>query len=77
MTGHAVDQDLAPVGAQHPVGDVHQGGFARAILTEERVQLAGGNGEIHARERFHRPEPLDDAAQVQRGRRGHRPVGWS
>ena len=30
-----------------------------------------------ARERLNPAEPPDDAAQLQRGSRGHRPVGWS
>ena len=69
--------DLARIGMEHPVGDVHQRGLAGAVLTQQRMDLAGGDVEVHPRERLNPAEPPDDAAQLQRGSRGHRPVGWS
>jgi hypothetical protein len=43
--GLAVDEDAAGVGAEQAVEDVHEGGFAGAVFTEEAVDGGGGNGE--------------------------------
>ena len=42
----AVDADLALVRRIEPGGDVHQRGLAGAVLAEQRVDLAGIDGEV-------------------------------
>ena len=45
----AVDEDLALVRREHPVDDVHQRRLARAVLAEQRVDLATPQLEVDAR----------------------------
>ncbi len=44
----AVDEDLALVGPQEPVEDVHQRRLAGSVLAEQGVDLARLNGEVDA-----------------------------
>ena len=43
---HAVEQDLAGIGGEQPVQDVHQGALAGAVLAEEGVDLARPDVEV-------------------------------
>ena len=42
----AVEPTVAGVGAQHPEQQAHQGGLARAVEPDQRVDLAGGDVEV-------------------------------
>ena len=44
--GRPIEQDLALVGRGQPVQDVHERGLARAVLAEQRVDLAGADLEV-------------------------------
>ena len=80
--GPAVDGDLALVGLQQPVEDVHQGGLAGAVLPQQAVDLTGDDVQVDVVVGDQRPEALGDAAQPET-RRGvghvailpHRQVG--
>ena len=55
---------MAPASARStPDDDLHQGALARAVLAEQRVDLAGGRCEVHARERERAAEGLVDPAR--------------
>ena len=57
-----VDRDLAIVVGVDPAGDLHQRRLAGAVLTHQRVDLAGARGEIDALEHRHVAERFADAA---------------
>ena len=61
----AVDPDLALVGVVDPVEDLHQRALAGAVLTEQRVHLAGEQIEVDVVVGDQRPEALRDAAGAQ------------
>ena len=61
----AVDQDLALVGLEQPVEDVHQGRLARAVLAEQGVDLAGLDGQVDVVVGDQVAEALGDAAQFE------------
>lgn len=72
----------------HAVCDVHQRGLPGTIFTEQRVDLARYGGKTDAVQRDGGAEVLGNAAESKchavcvvqlwrRGRRPHRPVGWS
>jgi hypothetical protein len=42
----AVYRDLSPIGLIQTIEDAHQSGLARPILTQQRVDLPGPQGEI-------------------------------
>jgi hypothetical protein len=56
-----VQQDIALVGLQQPIQDVHQGRLAGAVLAEQGVHLARGHGQIDPVVGHQRAEPLGDA----------------
>ena len=66
----AVDADLAGVGRDEPVEDVHQRRLARAVLAQEGVDLASSHGQrdVVVRQRP-RLESLCDPAHLQNRRR--------
>ena len=64
-TVFAVEQDLALVGLQQPVQDVHQGRLAGAVLAEQGVHLARGHRKIDPVVGHQRAEPLGDALQLK------------
>src|SRR5262249_29422155 len=63
----AVDEDLAGVGRDGAGDDLAQRRLARAVLADERVDLAGGELEADVGERDRRPVALVDAAHRARG----------
>ncbi len=65
----AVGFDVAVVGAHRTVRDRGERRFARAVLADERVNLAGDQLEVDAVERLDRAEALANAAQRQSGTR--------
>ncbi|MDP9642304.1 hypothetical protein J2S53_002249 [Actinopolyspora lacussalsi] len=58
--GFPGDADLAgmagDIAGQHP----HEGGLARTVLAEQRVNLTGPHGQVHARTGQHTTEPFRD-----------------
>ena len=63
----AVDKNLARVGTVKSIEDLHQGAFARAILTQQRVNFACLKREIDAVIGEHVGEALDDASHLDGG----------
>ena len=68
----AVDEDLALVRAEHAVDDVHQRRLARAVLAEQRVDLAAPQREVDGVVGRQRAEALGDAAELESELRGIR-----
>ena len=67
--GLAVDADLAAVGLQDAVDDVHQGGFSRAVLAGERMDFSRMQIELAATQRADRAKGFGDVGKLQKGRR--------
>src|SRR4029077_4097965 len=67
----AVEKDLALVWPVETVEDVHERGLARAVLAEERVDLAAPQVEIDVVVCDDSGEALRDATELQNGRRFH------
>jgi hypothetical protein len=68
----AGERDLAGVGLIDAGQDLDEGGLARAVFTEQRMDLSRPDGEIHAVEGDHTGEALADAAEGEKGREvGH------
>ena len=68
----ALDQDLALVGVVEPVEDVHQGRLPRAVLAEERVDLALAEVEADVVVRDDPGEALRDVPHLEdQGSLGH------
>ena len=65
--GLAVHQDFARIRLVNAAENFDQRGFARAVLTEQRVNLPGPQLEIHPRQRRHAAETFADAAQFDQG----------
>ena len=63
LTGFAVDHDVPGVGQRQAVQDAHQGRLARAVLAEQRVDLALGEVEVHVVVGEQRAEALGDATK--------------
>ena len=63
-----VHPDFAAVGLVVAVDDAHQGRLAGAVLADDAVDRARGNGGRHIVVGVHRAEPLLDADDFQRGR---------
>ena len=61
----ALPADLALVGLQHAIDDLDQGALAGAVLAEQRVDLAGQDGEVDAVVGEAARKLLDDAAERQ------------
>ena len=62
--GRAVDLDGAGVGAGEPVEDAHQRGLAGAVLAQQGVDLAPGQGQVHGVIGDEVAEALGDATQL-------------
>jgi len=62
----AVDQDLATVGGVEAIEDRHQRRLAGAVLSQQRMDLAGTNVEVDSVVGDDRAEPLRDAPQLER-----------
>ena len=62
----AVDQDLARIRMHQAVEDVHQRALARAVLSDQRVDLAPRDAEVHLVVGEHAGKLLGDAAHVYR-----------
>ena len=60
-----VEQDLALVGLVQAVQHVHEGRLARAVLTEQAVDLAGFDREVDVVVGDQGAEPLGDAAKFE------------
>ena len=69
VDGRAVDEDLAGVGGEQPVGDVHQRRLAGAVLAEQGDDLAAVNVERDVVVREDARESLGDVREPQNGRR--------
>ena len=67
--GPAVDLHRAAIGPHRAGEDVHQGGLARAVFSDQGVHLARPEREIHAVQRPGRSESLGDVANLEQ--RGH------
>jgi len=70
----AVHQDLAGVRLVQPGEDVHERALARAVLTEQRMDLARAHVEVDGVVGEDAGEGLDDAVRLER-RHGHSCVG--
>src|SRR5260370_35653443 len=46
MRNLAIDENFTTIGVNQPIQDIHQGGFASAILANQRVNLAFTHFEI-------------------------------
>src|SRR5256885_1806908 len=57
------------VGVVNPGQDLHQGALARAVLSDERVDLVGEEREVDIGERLHGAESLGDSGQLEDRRR--------
>ena len=68
----AAEQDLALVGRDQAVQDVHQRRLAGAVLAKERVDLASTHVEVDVVVRDHAGEAFGHAAHLQRRRTGRR-----
>ena len=62
IRGLAVDEDLALIRAVEPRENVHQRGFAGAVLAEQAQNFARADFQVHVGVRYHRAEALGDAA---------------
>ena len=62
----AVEADGAGVRVIEAVQDVHEGRLARAVLADERVDLALVHDEVHALQRLQLAETLGDAAHLEK-----------
>ena len=67
-TGLAVEDDLALVALVDPGQDLHEGGFARAVLAHQGVDLAGVDVEVDVGEREDAGEAHGDAAHLEDAR---------
>ncbi len=65
VDGLVVDEDGAVVRLKQPVQHVHQRALARAVLTEQRVDLAWLDSQVDVVVRDQIPETLGDAAQLE------------
>ena len=68
--GFAVQRDLSRRRREEAAQDVHQGGFARAVLAEQSVDLSRLEVKVHAVEGQRITKALRDPAHRQ-GRGGH------
>ena len=61
--GGTLQRDGAGVGLEIAAEDVHQRGFARAVLTDQPDHAARRHGEAHALEDLHAEEGFLDAPE--------------
>ena len=65
----AIPPDFAAIGLHDPVDHLDEGGLARTVFPEKRVDFAGLNGKAHLIVRQHARKALRNALQLQpRGR---------
>ncbi len=64
----ALENDLAAVGLIDPRKDLHERGFARAVLAHQRVHLTAAHLKLHIVEGQHAREGLGDGAHLEQGR---------
>jgi hypothetical protein len=57
-----IDADYTPIRTVHPGQDVHEGGFARAVLTQQGVHLAAFEFERYLFIRYNTGKALPDAS---------------
>jgi hypothetical protein len=62
--GLPADEDLALVGPVHAVEDLHEGGLARAVLTDDGVDRAPLDPQMDVGVRHHAGEAFGDATQL-------------
>ena len=65
VTGLPIEADLAAVGPQNAVDDVHQRRLAGAVLAGEGVDLAPAQLEIDAAQRADRAERLGEIGDLE------------
>ncbi len=65
LDGLAVPQNLALIGFDHTVDDLHQGGFTRAILPQHGMNLPRQDREGNIVVGYHRRIGLGDIAKFQ------------
>ena len=70
VDGLPVDHDLARVGVNQAVQDVHKGRLARAVLAHKGMDLAMADAEVDVIVGEHARKLLGDAAHVDRERTG-------
>ncbi len=61
----AIERECAGVGLEHAGEDVHQGGFARAVLAEQGEQAPATGAQVNAVERAHARELPGDPGRGQ------------
>ena len=64
----ALEDHLAAIARIDACQDLHQGGFAGAVLADQHVDLAPAHVEVHVGERQHAGEALGDPAHLQEER---------
>ena len=62
----AVENDLARVGPDEAVDDVHERRFASAVFPQQRVDLTPFDGQVHVVIGPEVSEGLDDPSELQR-----------
>jgi hypothetical protein len=65
--GRIVEEYLAGVHGVEAVEDLHEGGFAGAVLAEQGVDFAGGDGERDGVVGEDAREALGDVDELERG----------
>ena len=65
LDGPAIDQDLAAIGPEDTVDNVHQRRLAGSVLAHQRMHLALAEREADTVERTHRAEILADIADFE------------
>jgi hypothetical protein len=63
-----IESDRSRIGQHHAVSDVHQGGFACAILTQQGVHFTGGQSKIGSAKCLHGAESLSNPQELEKGR---------
>ena len=66
----AVEANDARVAREHAGDHLDQGGFAGAVLAEQRMDFAGPEREVDTLQRAQRAKTLGDPANLQQRRRG-------
>ena len=64
----SVQSYLTCIGALEPVDNVHEGGFAGAVLPEKRVNLTGVQEKVDPAQCMHGAEALVDSGKLQQRR---------
>ncbi len=74
--GNALDRDRSTgIGRMYTDDDLDEGGFARAVLADEAMDLAASQRPIDSVQRDGAAEPLSDTLQRQIGRTGRGRIG--